>query len=925
LNTYTAVLPKIQQGFRVKGDFQSRNGTYQVDILCYNNNIFDVNQVEGTEAEVETSLLSTKLNIPPVRPQIVPRPRLMERLQEGLNYSLILVSAPAGFGKTTLVSEWARQSQIPTAWVSLDEGDNDPVRFWDYFIATLKTIRPDTGESILPALHSSQPFPSQIPVESILTALINEIAEIPGDFFMALDDYHLVESQQVHDGVNYLLGHMPANMHLIIATRADPPLPLARFRGKGTMLEIGADDLRFTEEDAVSLLIEMRIPGLSNTDIAALNSRAEGWAAGLKMAALSMSDREDIQSFIADFTGSQRYVMDYLMEEVLQKQTEEIRDFLLKTSILERLCGPLCDTVTENKGSQDILLEVERSHLFLVPLDESRQWYRYEHLFSDILRHQLEATHSTGDIIELHRRAGRWYEDNNLYDDAIHHALAAKDWDTAMRLVYSRCEELRIMGEFGTLLGWLQTIPEEILRTHYRLYSQYASYLTTINRFDAAEKALNYLESVAHDDVAIQAEAAFSLANLARHRGDSSRCVDMAKRALSLLPPESITMRSRANFIIGYVQYESGQFHEAQKWLSDAYDSGMQAGEYTVASHSVLFLGGIALWNGKLNDAKETIRKSIEVGGVGAASRTMMCRVLYELNELEAVAEYARIAIELSKRAVIVEAKLGAYMFQAKTGLAKSDMVTVGEAIEKLDEISNNPSITKFNIAKYLAFRVLHAIRLGNIEEAIKWNNRLSEYIEILHPECIYIPARLLIAQGKKEEATTILQGCYRKLVQMNAYGLVIGVRVCQALAANTEEAALEFLTDALVRGEPEGFIRTFVDEGELLKPLLEKALLNRVKPEYTRKLITIIEAKERVKLKKQKTEGVRNLHQTILSEREMEVLKLLAEGLSNQQIAARLVITTGTAKNHIHSILEKLNAEGRTQAIARARELEII
>jgi LuxR family maltose regulon positive regulatory protein len=877
-------------------------------------------------AEVETSLLRTKLNIPPARPQLVTRPRLTERLREGLNYNLILVSAPAGFGKTTLISEWTRQIQpkLSIAWVSLDKGDNDPVRFWDYFIAALQTLHPDVGGSTLPLLHS----PQTLSTEPLLTALINDLAGIPGDFVVVLDDYHLIESQQIHNGITYLLEHMPMQIHLVIASRADPPLTLARFRGKEMMLEIRTDDLRFTLDEVIKLFNELTTPELSSEDIAALNERTEGWVVGLKMEALSIRGQKDIPGFIAAFTGSQRYVMDYLMEEVLQKQTVEIRDFLMKTSVLERLSSPLCDAITGRQGSRDILLYLERSHLFIVPLDEARQWYRYEHLFADLLRHQCETAYATEQVTDLHRRACKWYEDNNLPDDAIHHVLIAKDWGTAMRLIYDRCEELRKRSEFGTLLGWLQLIPEEILHTHYRLYSQYASFLTTIDQYDAAEKALNYLESVAHDDANIQAEAAFSLANLARLRGDSSRCVDMAKRALSLLPPDNIVMRSRVSFIIGYVLYDGGQFPEAKKWLSDAHDLGQQAGEYTVFAHSLSFLGGIALWNGKLNDAKETIEKAIKAGepvGVAAASRTVACRLLYELNDLEAVAEYARIVIESSKHKVLTEARLSAYASLVRIGIVKNDMITVRATQKKMDELINDPSVTKFNRAKAIAWRVLAAIRQDNIGEATDWSRKLSEYVDILHPECFYIPARLLIAQGKKGEAAKILQDSYQRLVQIEAYGLIIGIRVCQALAAETEETALEFLIDALINGESEGNIRTFIDEGKLLKPLLEKALSKGITPEYTRKLLTIIETEERQRRKIGKGEGIIFPYRALLSEREFEVLRLMAEGLSNQQIADRLIISLGTTKNHVHNVLEKLNAEGRTQAVARARELELI
>ena len=349
---------------------------------------------------MEASLLTTKLNIPLARPQLVRRPRLMERLLEGLNNNLILVSAPAGFGKTTLVSEWVHSSRppVPTAWLSLEEGENDPVRFWDYFIAALQTLQPSTGEIALDLLHSPQPSS----IESVLTALINDLKGIQKDFVVVLDDYHLILAEPVQSGIIFLLDHLPLKMHLIISTRVDPPLPLAHFRGKGTLLEIRADDLRFSQEEATSLLAVMNTPILSAESINTLNTKAEGWVVGLKMAALAMRREKDILAFIAGFTDSQRYIMDYLVDEVLQRQPDEVRDFLLKTSMLERLSAPLCDYVTGHGGGREMLVRLEQANLFVVALDQSREWYRYHHLFAELLRHQFEVMSGAEEVMALH-------------------------------------------------------------------------------------------------------------------------------------------------------------------------------------------------------------------------------------------------------------------------------------------------------------------------------------------------------------------------------------------------------------------------------------------------------------------------------------------------------------------------------------------
>ena len=874
---------------------------------------------------METSLLMTKINIPPARPQTIQRPRLIERLREGLHYNLILISAPAGFGKTTLLSEWVHQNQsrIRTAWVSLDEGDNDPVRFWDYFITALQKLQPACGEKSLKLLHSPQP-PL---IEPLLTALINDLVGILGDFMVVLDDYHLIESQKIYDGIIYLLDHLPSQMHLVIASRVDPPLPLARFRGKEMMLEIRTDDLRFTLDEVIKLLSELTIPGLSSEDIAGLYERTEGWVVGLKMAALSMRGQKDIPGFIAAFTGSQRYVMDYLMEEVLQKQTPKMREFLYKTSVLQRLTSPLCDVVTGKQGSQDILLELESGHLFIVPMDEERQWYRYEHLFADLLLHQCQVTYGTEQVANLHCKASKWYEDNNLPDDAIHHALVAKDWETAMRLIYNRCEELRKRGEFSTLLGWLRVIPEGILREHHRLYSHYASFLTSLSQFDAAEAILNYLKSTAQDDAALQGEVAFSLSNIARLKGDIKRMAVMAEKALSLLPPDNIAMRARATWAIGMTHYVKGLFHEAEKWMTDAYEMAQQARDKYLAASALNHLGATAHWRGKLENSVEILKKALKVAeqtDMMSSSQSFMCKVLYELNDLEAASEYARLSVKSAELGQLREATIMALYHQARIYLAWGDVAGAISLMESIKKVINHPTVSKLTHARHAANNVIFAIQLHDIEAATKWGKHLAEYAD-LYPESQYVPARLLIAQGKKEEAAEYLRDLHERLVQVDAHGLTIGVRICQALAADTENEALEFLTNALIKGEPEGYIRTFVDEGKLLKPMLEKSLAKRITPEYTRKLINIIEAEERQKLKKKKGEGPPSLYQTLLSERELEVLRLIAEGLSNQQIADRLIISLGTTKNHVHNILEKLNAEGRTQAVARARELELI
>jgi LuxR family maltose regulon positive regulatory protein len=847
-------------------------------------------------------------------------------LQEGLKYSLILVSAPAGFGKTTLISEWARQKQpeVRTAWVSLDEGDNDPVRFWDYFIAALKTLRPDFGNKILQWLHSSQP-PSH---EPLLNLLINEISSMPVDFVAVLDDYHLIDTQQIHNGITYLLEHMPARMHLVIASRTDPPLPLARFRGKGTMLAIGTDDFRFSLEDAASLMKELKTPELSTQDIAALNERTEGWAVGLKMAALSLSGQKDIPGFIASFTGSHRYVMDYLMEEVLHKQTAEIRDFLLKTSVLERLTGPLCDVLTGRQDGTDTLPELERGHLFIMPLDDSRQWYRYEHLFADLLRHQLESTCKPADINELRRRASQWYENNKLYDESIYHILKAQDWEKAAALITEQGNKKSQAGEFMTLYKWMQQLPEEVKLSQASLSKLYFLATSWAGILDKAESILKTLEKQARENKYIAGIVADLKAGIAWRRLDLPLVEKLAKKALLLLSPNELESRSLMIFLLGWTYYNRGYYKKAELLTTESYEGFQSVGNEFFTYSALGSLMSINIQKGRLRKAVEMARQALDIVGSSPASampHLILSQVYYEWNDIAMSIKHIEQMNDLSRLIGKMQVRVWIHDALAKYRLVQGDENGFLEALNKADMEANNSDEKSQSQMEHALYHILLAINQNDLVTAEKWNAKVLKYPGDLPFYLAYVPSRLLIFQGKKAEALEKLQDLYERAKKSGAQCIMIICRVYQALAAQTEEAALEFLTDALTMAEPEGYIRSFVDEGKLLKPLLEKALSKGVTPEYTRKLITIIEVEERQKLKRKKAAGAPSSLKLLLSERELEVIQLMAEGLSNQQIADRLIISLSTAKNHVHNIIGKLNVQGRTQAILQARELELL
>ncbi len=870
-------------------------------------------------AESGTPLLGTKFVVPPVRLPLVPRPRLLERLQESLNYSFVLVSASAGSGKTTMLSDWARHPnpKIPIAWLSLDQADNDPVRFWDYVLAALKTLQPTFGESTLSVLRSGQ----QLRAESLLTVLINELTLLSYPLVLILDDYHLIMARPLHDAITYLIEYMPSQMHLVIATRVDPPLPLAHFRGKGMMLEIRADDLRFSRDEAVALFKAMKTRGLSDEDAGKLESHTQGWAVGLKMSALAIQRQPDMTAFIAGFTGSQRYVMDYLVEEVLERQSGEVRDFLLKTSVLERLTAPLCDALTGLSDSHALLKELERANLFIAPLNESREWYRYDHLFLDLLRHQLEVTFGAGHIDELHRRASRWYEENSLPDEAIDHALEAKDWGTAIRLLHDhQTEKLRI-GESVTVLNWLRRLPDEVRDRDRQTCVYYGNLLLEHGHIDAAEAVADHLNKVAGDDNRARGAVASLRSRTALAKGDTNRAFEMGKQALSLFPKGALDGRAVLSLSLGSHLWMRGQFKDAQPWLTEAYEAARKAGHHVVAAHSLALLAAAdQTVTGRLRLAAERYREAIELVGPNpgaASSHQSLGWILYELNDIDAAVREVGRALELGRLAGMRIFVARQHCLLAQCRLAQGNEVA---AVKELGEacLIAHGSAGAGARAEHAAYHITMALLQHDLASALEWGRRLAEDAVAMPFFLSHVPPRLLIAQGEKARASERLRAMSEETAKGIAHHHIVFLRLYQALAADNTESALGFLADVLAMTEPEGYIRTFVDEGRLLAPLLRQAIARGISPDYSARLLSIIEAEERRK-QKPKDGG------TLLSKRELEILGLLASEISNQLIAQRLYISTGTVKIHVHNILEKLGVRDRSQAVTRAKQINLI
>ncbi len=865
---------------------------------------------------MEQSLIKTKLFIPPAPPELVRRPRLIDKIQAALNHGLTLVSAPAGFGKTTLLSELIRNSRplTPTAWLSLEEADGDPRRFWEYFIAALRTLQPDIGMITLELLHAGQPMP----VEYSLTPLINDLTGIEQDSLLVLDDYHFIQSEPVHSGISFLLEHLPPRLHLVIATRADPPLPIARLRGKGTILEIGADDLRFTSEEAAELLAGLGAPALSPENIQALNARAEGWVVGLKMAVLSMRGEKDIPGFISGFTGTQRYIMDYLIEDVLQRQSPEVRDFLLKTSVLERLNGPLCDAVTGRSDGQETLIDLEKANLFLVPMDESRQWYRYEHLFAELLRHRLEIEFGPEKSNELHRLACGWHEDNGFLEKAVDHVLAARDWEKAIDLIISMNPIISYGG--STTYKWLQQVPQEVLLNHSIAYVYCAWALVAMGQVKAGGDLLdNYEKSAAYDD-ATAALVARVRTIISSFLGDP-RIEEYAREALSLLPPDDFQARMIINHYLGVYYVLTRRYNEAEPFLSEAYEFFRKKGVAQLASAALMWLALIELYRGKLHRTEQMLKQAIEMTGwnVSAALQHMLLGVVYHLwnNLEEATAEWEKANLLFPTPNV-----MGLISFYISSAyLTQGDIGAATRAVEKAERVLVTEDATPEDLARVASYRLAIALEEDDQEVVSHWLDTFAEYdVPFLYDAPVM--ARLLLYERWGNAGQERLQADYEQFHKEGYRYLEMGVRLHQALLSPNPEEALSFLAEVLVMAKPEGNIRILVDFWPPLVPLLRRAIDAGVEPDYARKILGIIDSEERQrKIRKGEIPPASGL----LSEREMEVLRLLADGLTNQQIAERLVISLNTTKSHVHHIFDKLEAKDRLQAANRARELKLI
>lgn len=902
-------------------------------------------------------LLATKLNIPPLRPQRIFRPRLVRKLEAGLEQSslLTLVCAPAGYGKTTLLSEWLEaiaEKEDEThigftggAWLALDNGDDDLAGFLKYLVAALRKVQPGIGSGLLTALQASRPTSGQV----LATLLINDLAEISGRILLVLDDYHLIVAQPIHDFLSFLIEHGPPQLCLVIACRADPPLPLARWRARGQLAEVRQEDLIFTPGESAEFLEELGIT-LTSEQLQALQARTEGWAAGLQLAALSMPRPTDIPAFIEAFSGGQEHIADYLTDEVLAQQPEPVLSFLLQTSILKQMTAPLCEAVTGQAKAQETLDHLVGANLFLVPLDQKRQWYRYHTLFSDLLRRRLLTAH--GEQVEgLHRRASRWYQENGFHSEAIEHALAGKDFEPAAILIGQLAEDGLAHGETGSLLRWLEALPAEI-KNRYPIQWVFQD-LALIMSGQPDAPVQNAMDALSESGGAtpVEGEMATLQALRALMEGKATEAASLSQKAMRQLPPDRQFFRLLSADCLGMAHTLRGDSAAAIQAFEQVVDLAGQAGNDMMVILARSNVAGLQTLRGQLRASAATYQHVLEISEERFGKHSLYTgKTSLGLGELEREWNHLDSALGYFLESIDVLGKFSeigltvSYLSIARVKLAQGNWEAAQEYISKARLQARQSKTTQIDDLLTDLTQSLYWIRRGELDQALQWarsrglldrpgeaapgsHDQGAPVSELVHGQ-ILILVRLLLALQRPDDALQALQPLLANSLENGHNRRGIEYLILKALALQQKRAidqALEAFGEALRLGEADNFQRMFLDEGKPAAQLLYLAAERGISPAYAGRLLSGFSSEELDARARAARAGPAEDLIEPLSEREREVLALIADGLSNGEIASRLSISLSTVKGHIANIFGKLGVRSRTQAVSRAQDLGLL
>jgi len=923
-------------------------------------------------------LIRTKLHLPFIRPNLVPRPRLQARIVEGLRCPLTLIVAPAGFGKTTLVASFIVNCGLPIAWLSLDKDDNQAERFLSYLVAALQETDNTIGSEAAQLLAAAH----QAPPEAVLTSLINDLDTAGGEIVLVLDDYQFIGSQTVHEEVAFLLEHCPNTFHLVIVSRSDPPLPLVRLRARGKMVELRAADLRFTEPEAAQFLNDVMGLHLNAGSVAVLEERTEGWITGLQMAALSLRHREDVDGFIKGFSGTNRYILDYLLEEIMASQSPEIQQFLLCTSILERLTAPLCEAVLEAGNldgwiidklpanlqppnllnCQPILEYLERANLFLVPLDDERIWYRYHHLFADLLHARLQQTLKSQAIAALHTRAAQWYIHNGLTYEAIYHASLTSNNEWVEQLIEQNYMEMFHRGEASSMRFWTGKLSKELIYRRPWLCIYEAQSHALFGQLDEADVLLAEAEKHLQFDIpaadtrSMLGHLAYLKSRVTGMRGDVHRAIELSLTARENTPASNLALQSGIGVMLGVGYFLNGDFTNAIQTFSETIQSGIAANAINGTMAAYCHLARLYAIQGQLHKSYELYQEAgkyaHEAGGrnLGVMSLVDMgiANVLYELNDLENALAHIKHGLELIPLWGNADDIVLAYTTHARIQQAQGNKAGAVEAIEKGIHLIQTSGVFSAARDAVRTAQVKLWLAQGDLLSADSW--AASEEARLISDrrfgfenELTRITlSRVYIAQKKPDETIRLLTHLEESAESGGRTGRLIEILILKALTLQIlgETAqALAALEKSLSQAEPEGYIRIFIHDGPPMQRLLAQWSAHAGDGplrDYTINLLSqfdaephrIMATQEGVSAASDPSTRLRQSGQALiepLSQRELEVLHLMALGRTNQEIAQLLIVARGTVKAHTASIYRKLDAANRTEAVARARQLGIL